>query len=146
MEVRLHCEAPFRLAGGMALPKRLAYRGLASMRFPAETGPLRALAGGRSDHARGKGELRSEVLGTYGARRIWRDVLGEAGFSCVACTKTPVRLMRAQALRASGHAGAPLPKDDGERSASTISPNVLDIRQFTADQPNRKWIADFTYV
>ena len=26
-----------------------------------------------------------------------------------------------------------------------IAPNVLD-RQFTADQPNRKWIADFTYV
>ena len=30
-EVRLHCEAPFRLAGGMALRGRLAYRGLASM-------------------------------------------------------------------------------------------------------------------
>ena len=54
------------------------------------------------------------------------------------------RLMRAQALRARPRRRA-LPKDDGERSASTISPNVLD-RQFTADQPNRKWIADFTYV
>ena len=29
--------------------------------------------------------------------------------------------------------------------ASAISPNGLD-RQFTADHPNRKWIADFTYV
>jgi putative transposase len=38
-----------------------------------------------------------------------------------------------------------LPKDDDERSASAIAPNVLD-RQFTADQPNRKWIADFTHV
>ena len=38
-----------------------------------------------------------------------------------------------------------LPKDDGERSGSAIAPNVLD-RQFTADQPNRKWIADFTYI
>jgi putative transposase len=78
---------------------------------------------------------------TYGARRIWRDVL-EAGFSCglhkIEC------LMRAQALRARPRRRA-LPKDDGERSASAISPNVLD-RQFTADQPNRKWIADFTYV
>ena len=49
-----------------------------------------------------------------------------------------------QALRARPRRRA-LPKDDGERSASAISPNVLD-RQFTADQPNRKWIADFTYV
>jgi putative transposase len=54
------------------------------------------------------------------------------------------RLMRAQALRARPRRRA-LPKDDGERSVSAIAPNVLD-RQFTADQPNRKWIADFTYV
>ena len=38
-----------------------------------------------------------------------------------------------------------LPKDEGERSISAVAPNALD-RQFTADQPNRKWIADFTYV
>jgi putative transposase len=78
---------------------------------------------------------------TYGARRIWRDVL-EAGFSCG--LHKIERLMRAQALRARPRRRA-LPKDHGERSASAIAPNVLD-RQFTADQPNRKWIADFTYV
>ena len=78
---------------------------------------------------------------TYGARRIWRDVL-EAGFSCG--LHKIERLMRAQALRARPRRRA-LPKDDGERSASAIAPNALD-RQFTADQPNRKWIADFTYV
>jgi putative transposase len=78
---------------------------------------------------------------TYGARRIWRDVL-EAGFSCG--LHKIERLMRAQALRARPRRRA-LPRDDGERSASAIAPNVLD-RQFTAEQPNRKWIADFTYV
>jgi putative transposase len=52
--------------------------------------------------------------------------------------------MRAQALRARPRRRA-LPRDDGERSSTAIAPNVLD-RQFTADQPNRKWIADFTYV
>jgi putative transposase len=66
----------------------------------------------------------------------------EAGFSCG--LHKIQRLMRAQALRARPRRRA-LPKDDGERSASAIAPNVLD-RQFTADQPNRKWIADFTYV
>src|SRR5450432_4357468 len=78
---------------------------------------------------------------TYGARRIWRDVL-EAGFSCG--LHKIERLMRAQALRARPRRRA-LPRDDGERSASAIAPNVLD-RQFTAGQPNRKWIADFTYI
>jgi putative transposase len=78
---------------------------------------------------------------TYGARRIWRDVL-EAGSSCG--LHKIERLMRAQALRARPRRRA-LPKDDGERSASAIAPNVLD-RQFTADHSNRKWIADFTYL
>lgn len=36
-----------------------------------------------------------------------------------------------------------LPKDHGERSA--IAANVLD-RQFKADAPNQKWVADFTYI
>ncbi|CAM3276084.1 hypothetical protein ASTA108788_12355 [Asticcacaulis taihuensis] len=36
-----------------------------------------------------------------------------------------------------------LPKDAGERS--TAAPNVLD-RQFAADKPNQKWVADFTYI
>ena len=54
------------------------------------------------------------------------------------------RLVRASALRARPRRRA-LPKDGGERLTSSIAPNVLD-RQFTAGQPNRKWIADFTYV
>ena len=36
-----------------------------------------------------------------------------------------------------------LPKDEGQRSV--IVGNVLD-RQFSADAPNRKWVADFTYI
>ena len=36
-----------------------------------------------------------------------------------------------------------LPKDAGDRVV--IMPNVLD-RQFGADRPNQKWVADFTYL
>ena len=36
-----------------------------------------------------------------------------------------------------------LPQDRGQRSA--IADNVLD-RQFQADAPNQKWVADFTYI
>ena len=76
---------------------------------------------------------------TYGARRVWRDVLAE-GIDCG--LHRIERLMKAQALRARPRRRG-LPKDDGHRS--TIAPNTLD-RKFQAEQPNQRWIADFTYV
>lgn len=36
-----------------------------------------------------------------------------------------------------------LPRDAGDRAV--IMPNVLD-RQFSAERPNQKWVADFTYI
>ena len=77
---------------------------------------------------------------TYGARRVWRDVLTDG----VSCGLHKIeRLMRAEALRARPRRRG-LPKDEGERLVSPAS-NVLD-RQFTAERPNQKWIADFTYI
>ena len=38
-----------------------------------------------------------------------------------------------------------LPPDMGERQVAAVAANVLD-RSFEAAAPNRKWIADFTYV
>ena len=52
------------------------------------------------------------------------------------------RLMRVQALRARPRRRG-LPKDRGGRSA--VADNVLD-RQFQAEAPNQKWVADFTYI
>jgi len=52
--------------------------------------------------------------------------------------------MRVQALRARPRRRR-LPKDDGARSSAAIAANVLD-RQFAAERPNQKWIADFTYI
>ena len=51
--------------------------------------------------------------------------------------------MRLQALRARPRRRR-LPPDLGERQA-TVAANVLD-RNFEASAPNRKWIADFTYL
>lgn len=76
---------------------------------------------------------------TYGARRVWHDLLAEG----IACGLHRVeRLMQGQGLRARPRRRG-LPKDQGERSV--IAGNVLD-RQFTADRPNQKWVADFTYI
>jgi putative transposase len=54
------------------------------------------------------------------------------------------RLMRLQALRARPRRRR-LPLDLGERQPAAVAPNVLD-RGFDAPAPNRKWIADFTYI
>ena len=78
---------------------------------------------------------------TYGARRVWHDVLAE-GFNCG--LHRIERLMKASALKARP-CGRYLPPDTGQRMVSAIAPNVLD-RLFHASAPNTKWIADFTYV
>jgi putative transposase len=78
---------------------------------------------------------------TYGARRVWRDLLAE-GVNCG--LHRVERLMRLQALRARPRRRR-LPKDTGDRSIATLPSNILD-RQFEATRANQKWIADFTYI
>ena len=105
---------------------------------------------GRAPSARDRADaaIGAEVRGsfllsdrTYGARRVWRDVLA-AGFACG--LHRVEKLMRLQALKARPRRRR-LPIDSGLRSTAAIHPNTLD-RQFTADAPNRKWAADFTYI
>jgi putative transposase len=102
----------------------------------------------RSQRSRHDEELGAKVRAsfvasdrTYGARRVWRDLLTEG----IACGLHRVeRLMRLQALKARPRRRR-LPPDLGERQVAAVAPNVLD-RTFEATAPNRKWIADFTYV
>ncbi len=102
----------------------------------------------RSARARSDEELSAKVRAsflatdrTYGARRVWHDVLAE-GMSCG--LHRIERLMRQQALRARPRRRR-LPFDTGERSTNAISSNILD-RTFQAPSANRKWVADFTYI
>ncbi|QTQ34525.1 Transposase [Aromatoleum petrolei] len=78
---------------------------------------------------------------TYGSRRVWHDVLawGEhCGIHRVA------RLMRAAGLAARKKRRRS-PNDAGLRPEHSIAPNLLQ-REFEADAPNKKWLADFTYL
>ena len=76
---------------------------------------------------------------TYGARRVWHDLL-EEGYSCgLHCVE---RLMRQAAFRARPKRRQP-PKGEGTRSI--IAANVLE-REFDADGPNQKWVSDFTSI
>jgi len=65
---------------------------------------------------------------TYGARRVWHDLLAE-GLSCG--LHRVERLMRLHGLKARPRRRG-LPKDNGLRSV--IADNILD-RQFTAEAP-----------
>jgi putative transposase len=97
----------------------------------------------RSDEELGA-KVRASFLSsdrTYGARRVWHDVLAE-GARCG--LHRIERLMRLQGLKARPRRRR-LPPDPGERQAAAVAPNVLD-RSFDAAAPNRRWIADFTYV
>ena len=89
-------------------------------------------------------EIRASFLAsdrTYGARRVWRDVLA-AGLDCG--RQRIERLMRSLALRARPRRRR-LPVDSGIRPTALLPANTLD-RNFKADRPNAKWVADFTYV
>src|SRR5262245_10839745 len=78
---------------------------------------------------------------TYGARRVWHDLLA-AGIECG--LHAIERLMRRSGLRARPRRRR-LPIDLGDRSMAAVSANVLE-RQFEAPAPNRKRVADFTYI
>ena len=78
---------------------------------------------------------------TYGSPRVWRD-LHDWGEHCA--RKRVARLMKLAGLAARPRRRR-LPLDEGVRPEHAIAPNVLD-RQFAAEGPNRKWVADFTYL
>jgi len=86
----------------------------------------------RSDEELGA-KVRTSFLAsdrTYGARRVWRDLLAD-GLSCG--LHRIERLMRLQALKARPRRRR-LPPDLGERQATAVAPNVLD-RTFEAPAP-----------
>ena len=97
----------------------------------------------RSDEELG-GKVKASFVAsdrTYGARRVWRDLLA-GGADCG--LHRIERLMRLQGLRARPRRRR-VPKDSGDRQLGTVPANLLD-RQFAAERPNQKWIADFTYL
>jgi putative transposase len=78
---------------------------------------------------------------TYGSPRVWRD-LHDAGEGC--SENRVARLMQAAGLQARRKRRRS-PTDTGVRPEHSIAANMLE-RQFKADAPNRKWVADFTYI
>jgi putative transposase len=84
--------------------------------------------------------VHADNYGVFGARKVWL-VLNREGIEVARCTVE--RLMRELGLRGAVR---------GKRRRTTISdthaarPADLVQRRFTAAEPNRLWVADFTYV
>jgi transposase InsO family protein len=112
------------------------------IRLPCLAGlmPQRASPDRRGPHTEDQGELHGERPYLWRAAGLARS----SGRRRLRGLHKVERLMHVEALRARPRRRG-LPKDSDERAVATIAPNVLD-RQFSADRPNQKWIADFTYI
>ena len=78
--------------------------------------------------------------GVYGAEKVWRQLRRE-GIAAARCTVE--RLMRQAGLRGvvrGKRRRTTIPGDRADRPADLVD------RQFSAAEPNRLWVADFTYV
>jgi len=77
----------------------------------------------------------------YGSPRVHAALLigGEA-----VCVNTVAKIMRSQGVRAKTKR-AFVPRTTDSAHAHPIAANVLD-RQFAAELPDRKWVADITYI
>ncbi len=82
-----------------------------------------------------------EHFGVYGARKVWRQLLREE-IPVARCTVE--RLMRQMGLQ--GAVRGRTYKKTTIADETTQRPMDLVQRNFTADRPNRLWVADLTYV
>ena len=83
----------------------------------------------------------AESDSTYGVQRVWDDLKAW----CIDCGRERLaRLMRAACLVARPRKRR-VPRDSGIRPEHVLAPNVLN-REFRAPAPDRRWVADFTYI
>jgi putative transposase len=81
-----------------------------------------------------------ENYGVYGARKVWRQ-LNREGIAVARCTVE--RLMRQAHLH--GALRGKTKRTTIPAQAAARPADLLD-RDFTATAPNRRWVADITYV
>lgn len=86
-------------------------------------------------------QVHTENLGVYGARKVHAELV-RTGTPVARCTVE--RLMRAEGLR--GIAREKTRKTTIGEGAETPRPADRVERDFTADAPNRLWVADLTYI
>jgi transposase InsO family protein len=86
-------------------------------------------------------QVHAQSRGIYGSPRVFKE-LQDRGVK--ACENTVAKLMHQAAIR-SKTARKYVPTTTDSRHAHPVAENVLD-RNFAAPTPNRKWVADITYI
>ena len=87
-------------------------------------------------------EVHAASRETYGSPRVHAELVQGQGIHCN--KKRVERLMRIHDIRGRQRRRRRIKTTDSNHSLP-VAPNLLD-RQFEADAPNRKWVADITYV
>lgn len=87
-------------------------------------------------------EIHAASRETYGSPRVHAELVQGQGIHCN--KKRVERLMRIHDIRGRQRRRRRVKTTDSNHSLP-VAPNLLD-RQFEADAPNRKWVADITYV
>lgn len=87
-------------------------------------------------------EVHAASRGTYGSPRVHAELVQGQGIHCN--KKRVERLMRIHDIRGRQRRRRRVKTTDSNHSLP-VAPNLLD-RQFETDAPNRKWVADITYV
>jgi putative transposase len=85
--------------------------------------------------------LYEQNRGLYGSPRVYRALLIDGQ---VVSRNTVAKLMRQEKMRARTRRRF-VPRTTDSRHRRPVAPNVLD-RDFSASTPDRKWVADITYV
>ena len=106
------------------------------------------LTRGPSARSRREEVLSAKIKSSFAGQRS--NLRRSAGVARPAGCRNRVRSARGRASDAAQRAESAskrrrLPIDIGDRPAAATSANVLD-RQFEAPAPNRKWVADITYI
>jgi putative transposase len=86
-------------------------------------------------------EIHAKSKGTYGAPRIQAELADDDGLH-VGC-KRVARLMRAERLQ--GVSRRKAPRTTQRKPGARPAPDLVQ-RNFTAEAPNRLWVADITYI
>jgi transposase InsO family protein len=87
-------------------------------------------------------EVHAASRETYGSPRVHAELVQGQGIQCN--KKRVERLMRIHDIRGRSRRRRRVKTTDSNHNLP-VAPNLLD-RQFEADAPNRKWVADITYV
>jgi putative transposase len=99
-----------------------------------------------ADEVLGKSQIKQSFLDsdrTYGARRVWHDVLGPGIITCG--LHRIERLMQSCRPARQAPAARACPRITGERRPPICRP-TCSIANSSAPAPNQKWVADFTYI